>query len=393
MEDHLDDLLAEGIAVLQSRTDSGSRFVHDPVDTRKYHKWVLNCISFLGSDAADHVARIKAVHRPDLALYHQAEQILGILESAVEFIRSSKASPKGETGGGPPAPSLPVEPAHGGPVRRPAMNVLISWSGAQSKAVASALHEWLPNVVPGIKPWMSSKDIAKGRAWFGELQHMLGQTQVCTICVTPENVRSPWIYYETGAIAARGGDVLICPYLVGVSPSMLADGPLAQWQCTIADREDTWELVKSLNSNALASPHDPALLEGNFSARWPELWAQIEPIAENEVDDQEGFVTTDADHLAGAKLSAEARTIILEVSEDPQGTLLYMKTSGGTFFQAHGVNLCPDQSPRTVARWKSALDNLVACDILEPRGHKGEVFALAAKGYDIADALRGQQDP
>ena len=120
------------------------------------------------------------------------------------------------------------------------MRLLISWSKAQSKAVATALHGWLPTVVPGIQPWMSSKDIDKGKEWFAELQSVLAEARLCIICVTPENVRSPWIYYETGAIAAKGPDVLICPFLVGVSPNLLADGPLGKWQCTLADKEDSW---------------------------------------------------------------------------------------------------------------------------------------------------------
>ena len=41
------------------------------------------------------------------------------------------------------------------------MKVIISWSGLTSKAVASVLYEWLPAVIPPIKPWMSSEDIRK----------------------------------------------------------------------------------------------------------------------------------------------------------------------------------------------------------------------------------------
>jgi predicted nucleotide-binding protein len=84
--DTLDNLLSEGLEVLQSRTPSGVKFIYDSVDSMLYHKWVMNCISFLGSDAPDHVERIRAVHQPNLALFHQAEQIYAILQSATEFI-------------------------------------------------------------------------------------------------------------------------------------------------------------------------------------------------------------------------------------------------------------------------------------------------------------------
>ena len=267
------------------------------------------------------------------------------------------------------------------------MNVLLSWSKDQSKAAASAFYEWLPAVVPGIEPWMSSKDISKGREWSRELHGVLEETRICIICLTPENVRSPWIYYETGAIATNGPDVLICPYLLGISPNMLADGPLSQRQCTLATRDDTWELIKSLNINALDSKHDANLLEGNFQSQWPDFETHLHLILAIEAEDAEEFVATDADQLAGANLSSEARTMIMLVAKDKHGLLLYTSTSSGTSFQTHGHNLCHDQSPRTIAKWKAALDDLVACNILEPRGHKNEVFALKEIGFKIADVL------
>lgn len=268
------------------------------------------------------------------------------------------------------------------------MNILLSWSKEQSKGVASALHEWLPTVAPGIDPWMSSKDIAKGRDWFRELQSVLEQTKICIICVTPENVRSPWIYYETGAIATNGPDVLICPYLFRVAPNMLIDGPLGKWQCTVADRDDTWELVKSLNETALAAKHDPAMLEGNFHSRWPQFAQKLESVSQIEIGENEDFIATEVDQLAGINLSSEARTMLVGVSKDKNGMLLYVRTKVSTSFQAGGKNLCPDQSSRTVAKWKSALDNLVAYHLLEPRGQNGQVFALTAKGYEVADGLQ-----
>lgn len=269
------------------------------------------------------------------------------------------------------------------------MNLLISWSKPQSKTVALALHSWLPSVLPGIDPWMSSKDIDKGNDWFRELQSVLSETRLCLICVTPDNVRSPWIYYEVGAIAAKDPDVLICPYLVGVSPSILSDGPLGKWQCTIAEEDDTWELIKSLNANALSSRHELSLLKGNYRARWPILFEKLRPVLQSEEDGSQGFVQTDADHMAGVNLSTEARTLLIEASQDRHGYILYLETHGGTHFQTNGKELCQDQSARSVAKWKGALDTLVSYGLLEERGHKGEVFALTDRGFEAADLLRG----
>ena len=88
MEDHLKKLMAEGMAVLQSRMPSGHPLLHDQVDSLLYHKWVLSCIAFLAKDAPEHVAQIKTVHKPDIALHHQAVQIFAALSSAVEVLRA-----------------------------------------------------------------------------------------------------------------------------------------------------------------------------------------------------------------------------------------------------------------------------------------------------------------
>jgi hypothetical protein len=267
------------------------------------------------------------------------------------------------------------------------MNVLLSWSKEQSKAVVLIFREWLPNVLPGIEPWISSKDISKGREWFRELHGVLEETQVCIIFLTAENVRSPWLYYEAGAIATNGPDVTICPYLLGLSPNILADGPLGQRQCTVATQDDTWELIKSLNADALNSKHDLSLLQGNFKLRWSDFEEKLQPILQVEPEAPEGFIATDADQLAGAKLSSEARTMVLEVSKDKNGLLSFSRTSSGTGFSTNGLSLCPDQSPRTIAKWEAALKDLRTYNVLEARGHKGETFALTALGFEIADLL------
>jgi hypothetical protein len=270
------------------------------------------------------------------------------------------------------------------------MNLLISWSKAQSKTVALALYDWLPSVLPGIKPWMSTKDIDKGRDWFRELQNKLSEIHICLICVTPENVRSPWIYYEAGAIAVRDSDVLIFPYLIGVSSSMLSDGPLGKWQCTVAEEDDTWELIKSLNVNALSSRHDLSLLEGNYRTRWSVLLEKLQPILQSEEDVSQGFVQTDVDYVAGVNLSPEARMMLIEMSQDSNGIVMYTETlNGGTQFEANGKKLCQDQSARSVARWKNALDTLIAYELLERRDSDGAVFALTDRGFKSADILSG----
>ena len=263
------------------------------------------------------------------------------------------------------------------------MDVLISWSKKQSREMASVFHAWLPKVVPGFRPWMSSKDIDKGKQWFGELQDFLGEATSCIICVTAENVRSPWIYYETGAIAAKKQDVLVCPYLVGIGVSMIADGPLAQYQCTEATKDDTLALIRSLNK-ALATPHDEGLLCGNFENKWPEFEAELKRILGMDVATPADFVETDADVLAGYALSAEARTLLL-LASNADGVVQVVPGNGREVI-AGGREVDKEGSRRSRAKWEQAVLDLVEHQLLIPRD--SEMFEVTAKGYEVADVLK-----
>lgn len=266
------------------------------------------------------------------------------------------------------------------------MDVLISWSKKQSRELASAFHGWLPKVVPGFRPWMSSKDIDKGKQWFSELQEFLGEATSCIVCVTKENVRSPWIYYETGAIAGKKQDVLVCPYLLGVGVSMIADGPLSQFQCTEATKSDTLALIRSMN-RALAPPHDDGLLCGNFESKWPEFEQELRRLLEIEVAAPADFVESEADILAGYQLSSEARTLLKKASQ-ADGTVIFTSTSSGRNTQVGRESLNQPHNARSEAMWKQAIQDLVEVGLLADRGYKGEVFGLTGKGFQVADLLQ-----
>jgi hypothetical protein len=233
---------------------------------------------------------------------------------------------------------------------------------------------------------MSDKNIDKGTAWFAELHNLLARVRACIICVTKENVRSPWLLYEAGAISGRTG--FVCPYLVGVEPSMLADGPLIMWQCARATKIETLSLIYALNKTLDENRrHHATLLNTNFEVQWPAFESQLSRIVTMDVQVSNQFVTTDADQLAGVNLSSEARSLLIEASNDPNGIIIFVRSSVGTHIQVHGRAVADPSNTRAVAVWKEAIDHLVAYGLLELRG-KGEIFALTGKGYRIADLLK-----
>jgi hypothetical protein len=107
----------------------------------------------------------------------------------------------------------------------PKTNVILIWSKPQSRKLALAFHEFLPKFLPNARPWMSEKDIDKGAEWRAELESQLSSATSCIICATRQNVRSPWIYYESGRVKGNADTVFVTAYLVGMDASMLSGWP------------------------------------------------------------------------------------------------------------------------------------------------------------------------
>jgi len=84
--EYIKKLLVEGEEVLKTRIPSGSKLIVDQVDSPKYNKWVMNCITFLDEEAPEHVMRIKKIYVPHYNIFNHAEQILAIVASAAEYL-------------------------------------------------------------------------------------------------------------------------------------------------------------------------------------------------------------------------------------------------------------------------------------------------------------------
>lgn len=154
------------------------------------------------------------------------------------------------------------------------MKVFISWSGELSKKVAMFLHEWLPLVIQGVEPYLSSEDIAKGARWIADLSQELEQTECGIFCLTRENVNRPWILFEAGAISKRVVEGRVVTLLIDL-PTADVIGPLAQFNHTLPSKEEIWKMVKDVNDFQAEGKAPETRLEKQFEAWWPKLEAHI----------------------------------------------------------------------------------------------------------------------
>lgn len=155
--------------------------------------------------------------------------------------------------------------------------VFLSWSG-DSRPIAEALRDWLPEVLHSLDPWMSEEDIGKGERSFSAIEGSLGGAQYGLVCVTAGNQRSPWLNYEAGALARDVSLRCVSPFLVDMDVSQL-QGPLANFQATKAAKEDVARLLQTLNQlSGTESAVTRERVTSSLDKWWDDLEEKLEPI-------------------------------------------------------------------------------------------------------------------
>lgn len=162
----------------------------------------------------------------------------------------------------------------------PAHNTFISWSGTRSLHVAEAMRDWLQKVIPGLKPWLSVREIPKGRRGGVDIWEALEGINIGIICLTKENVLEPWILFESGALSKTYSETttLVCTYLLGGLNHSDLPAPLRDFQYTRPDREDTRKMVldiaEAVKGEEMSEP-EKAQVNAAFNSLWPEFESQL----------------------------------------------------------------------------------------------------------------------
>lgn len=201
------------------------------------------------------------------------------------------------------------------------MKIFISWSkeNSTSHKVATALHGWLPDVIQGVKPWMSTHDIQSGELWGSAVSKQLEENSFGILSITPISMHAPWLIFEAGALAKFVDKSRVCPYLSNMTPTGLT-GPLTQLQSRISDEEGTLKLVQDINKH-LESPMNEDRLQRSFTRCWAELESKlISAYASDDIGNSKSTKRDDRDLLE------EMLTLIRQMSRNsrpsPQQQLL-----------------------------------------------------------------------
>ena len=168
------------------------------------------------------------------------------------------------------------------------MKLFISWSGERSGLFAQGLRDWLPCVINAVEPWLSSNDLNPGTRWGMELANELEQTKYGIICMTADNMSSPWLLFEAGALSRYVSKSRVVPLLLDNKPSDL-QGPLAQFQAVQFSENDIRRLIIGINLTIFASGErglEENVLNESLKLWWPKLKSTFDSIPPLKKSDQ-----------------------------------------------------------------------------------------------------------
>lgn len=190
------------------------------------------------------------------------------------------------------------------------MKIFISWSGPRSKQLAEALNEWIPEVIQTTECFYSSEAIRAGQRWSNEINEQLSATDFGVLCITPENMRAPWLNFEAGALSKKLGDgTRVVPVTLGFPPARVEE-PLKQFNGVEAHRTGIKSLVQSIAEAAGSKIN----VDRIFDKFWPDLEGKISAIPKSD-DDVALPNPPDTNELL-----EEIRDIVLGIARDQKAT-------------------------------------------------------------------------
>jgi TIR domain len=158
------------------------------------------------------------------------------------------------------------------------MSVFISWSGREtaSYSVAILLKEFIPKVIQRTDCFISTETQA-GTPWVETIFKELQSRNIGLVCVTRDNLKSPWLNFEAGAIAKNVGVARMCPVLIDLSPADVPP-PLSSFQMKSLKREDVLAIFEMINNSRGDQALSKEELKDAFGARWDEFDSKLSEV-------------------------------------------------------------------------------------------------------------------
>lgn len=144
----------------------------------------------------------------------------------------------------------------------------------RSHGIANCLKDWLEVVLPYCQAWVSSRDIDSGARWAVDVANKLNESDLGIICLTKDNMHSPWILFEAGALSNRIDNPRVCTFLIDLDISDVKE-PLAQFYHTKATETGIKKLIESINAYSKTNSLNARDLDRNYCQSFPTFWMNL----------------------------------------------------------------------------------------------------------------------
>jgi hypothetical protein len=144
------------------------------------------------------------------------------------------------------------------------MKVRVAYSERTTQEFAAALNDWLTKLLPPctVELWTCAEE---ARAHSSE-----GHAATC-ICVTPEALEDPDLYFAAGAAHPETPNGLAVPVVLDLEPEDLGGTPFSVFQAARADREGLLILATTFTETIT-----PTLSGSELVAAFDRLWPECE---------------------------------------------------------------------------------------------------------------------
>lgn len=183
------------------------------------------------------------------------------------------------------------------------MKIFISWSKELSKQVAYILKKWIPRIIQTVREediFVSDQDVNAGVQWDNVIFDKLDNSNLGIVCVTRENINSPWMLFESGYMVCHNHRKNVVPVLIGLSNHAIQDSPLAHFQTITTERNGMEKMISAINkSQPIEIQVADEVVARSFNSNWNELNSELCSIKK-----QNAIVDTDGDNATNKENEA-----------------------------------------------------------------------------------------
>lgn len=155
------------------------------------------------------------------------------------------------------------------------LSIFVSWSKRYSGEIATEIKNWIEYNIAQVSVFISH-EIGVGDKWSRVIDEELVKADMGILVLTPENINSAWVLFESGAIYKTGK---VLPLLCGRDKGKI-EGPLQGLNYAEFSKEGMTMLLRQINTQlGLAMTENG--IKNIVAGTWDDLYEKVLPLVNN----------------------------------------------------------------------------------------------------------------